>query len=117
MGDIKTTADIAPSLKDGQEIEFTLFKNAEKEGKYSAGDVTKQGGEAFAEDELATKKTGWPRKRRNDGGKKGGFGGMKNMMNMMMGGGGGNMFMMNGMPYMMMPMGGQNNRRKKNKGG
>merc|ERR1719152_342905 len=118
--DIKTTADIAPSLKDGQEIEFTLFKT--EEGKYSAGDVTKQGGEAFAEDELATKKTGWPRKRRNQnkGGK--GFGGMNKQMQQMMrmmGGGGGNMFMMNGMPYMMMPMGGGNKRRgkKNNRGG
>jgi len=118
--DIKTTADIAPSLKDDQAIEFCLFKS--KDGKYAAGDVTKQGGEAFAEDELATKKTGWPRRRKQNQGGKGGFGGMKNMMNMMMGGGGGgggNMFMMNGMPYMMMPMGGGggNRRRNKKKGG
>jgi len=110
--DIKTTADCAPSLKDGQEIEFTLFKN---EGKgYSAGDVTKQGGEAFAEEDMATKKTGWPRRRKfNNGGKKGGKGGFggfkfpKGMMNM---GGMGGMFMMNGMPYMMMPV--QGGKRK-----
>lgn len=119
--DIKTTADIAPSLKDGQEIEFTLFKT--EEGKYSAGDVTKQGGEAFAEDELATKKTGWPRKRRQNNGKGGkGFGGMNKQMQQMMrmmGGGGQNMFMMNGMPYMMMPMGGGGRRggKKNNRGG
>lgn len=114
--DIKTTADIAPSLKDGQEIEFTIFKT--EEGKYSAGDVTKQGGAAFTEDELATKKTGWPRRRRNNNrGNKGGnfnFGNkqMQQMMRMMQGGGG-NMFMMNGMPYMMMPTGGFGGRKKK----
>lgn len=114
--DIKTTADIAPSLKDGQEIEFTLFKTSDDDKKYAAGDVTKVGGEAFAEDELATKKTGWPRKRRfnNKGGKnKGGFGNIKFPKGFNMGqmGGFGGMFMMNGMPYMMMPVQGGKKKR------
>lgn len=103
--DIKTDADIAPNLKDDADCEFTLYKSTEKEG-YGAGDVTKVGGDVFNEDDFATKKTGWPKKRfKNRGG--GGFGPMKGGGGMNMGGMmGGQMFMMNGMPYMMMPVGG-----------
>lgn len=58
---------------------------------------------------MATKRTGWPKRRFKN---KGGFGPMKGMkgMNMM---GAGQMFMMNGMPYMMMPVGGFGGRKKK----
>merc|ERR1711964_308802 len=101
--DIKHTSDIAPNLKDDQAVEFTLYKNADK-GNYGAADVTKIGGDAFAEDEFATKKCGWPKRRFNNKGGKG-FG----KMNFGGGGGGGGMgqiFMMGGMPYMMIPMGG-----------
>merc|ERR1711964_411173 len=98
--DIKHTSDIAPNLKDDQAVEFTLYKSKDKKDNdsYGAGDVTKIGGDAFSEDEFATKKCGWPKKRFNKGGK-GGFGKMS------FGGGGGmpNVFMMNGMPFMMMP--------------
>jgi len=106
--DIKTDADIAPNLKDDAEVEFTLYKtdNASSKGsKYGAGDVTKSGGGVFSEDDFATKRTGWPKRRfKNFGGKgKGGGWGKMKGMNMM---GAGQMFMMNGMPYMMMPVGG-----------
>lgn len=113
--DIKHTSDIAPNLKDDQEVEFTLYKNEKNHG---AADVTKVGGDAFTEEEFATKKCGWPKKRRfnNNGGGKG-FGKMN------FGGGMPNIFMMNGMPYMMMPMGGGGGKKKwgkknkKNRGG
>jgi len=112
--DIKHTSDIAPNLKDDQAVEFTLFKNDDGKSKYGAADVTKIGGDAFTEEEFATKKCGWPKKRRfNNKGGKGGFGKMM--------GGMGNVFMMNGMPYMMMPMGGGGGggwkKKNKNKGG
>merc|ERR1711964_699062 len=109
--DIKHTSDIAPNLKDDQACEFTLYKNVEK-NNYGAADVTKVGGDAFAEDEFATKKCGWPKKRRfnNQGGGRG-FG------KQMGGGGMGQIFMMGGMPYMMMPMGGGGGGGKKWKKG
>jgi len=102
--DIKTDADTAPNLKDGADVEFTLYKS---ENGYGAGDVTKVGGDVFSEGDFFTKRTGWPKKRRFNNG--GGFGKFK--------GGGGNMmagqmFMMNGMPYMMMPVGGFGGKRK-----
>lgn len=113
--DIKHTADIAPNLKDDQEVEFTLYKNGEKEGNYGAADVTKVGGDAFTEEEFATKKCGWPRRKFNNN--RGGNGGFGKMMG---GGGMGQIFMMGGMPYMMMPMGGGGGGKKwrnKKKGG
>jgi len=110
--DIKHTSDIAPNLKDDQAVEFALYKT---EKGYGAGDVTKVGGEAFTEDEFATKKCGWPRRKFQNGGKgkKGGknfgFGKMSGMPQI---------FMMGGMPYMMMPVqGGKKKWGKKNKGG
>jgi len=111
--DIKHTSDIAPNLKDDQAVEFTLYKSKDKKDNdsYGAGDVTKIGGDAFSEDEFATKKCGWPKKRFNKGGK-GGFGKMKGMN---FGGGMPNVFMMNGMPFMMMPMGGGGGKKKWNK--
>lgn len=94
--DIKAeSAECAPNLKDGADVEYTLFKNTDD--KWGAADVTKNGGTPFVEDDFATKKCGWPKKNRFQN--KGGFGKMK-------GAGPGQMFMMNGMPYMMMPMGG-----------
>lgn len=111
--DIKTDADIAPNLKDGADCEFTLYKtdnSSSKGSKYGAGDVTKVGGGVFSEDDFATKRTGWPKRRfKNQGG--GGFGPMKGMKGM----GAGQMFMMNGMPYMMMPVGGMGGGRKNKK--
>jgi len=110
--DIKTDFDGAPNLKDGADCEFTLYKtdnSSSKGSKYGAGDVTKVGGGVFGEDDMATKRTGWPKRRFKN---KGGFGPMKGMkgMNMM---GAGQMFMMNGMPYMMMPVGGFGGRKNK----
>jgi len=106
--DIKHTSDIAPNLKDGQEVEFTLYKNAEK-SSYGAADITKVGGDAFSEDEFATKKCGWPRRKfgNKKGGKNSGFQ-MPKGFNF----GGMQMMMMNGMPYMMMPVGGKKKGRK-----
>lgn len=113
--DIKHTSDIAPNLKDDQAVEFALYKT---EKGYGAGDVTKVGGEPFTEDEFATKKCGWPRRKFQNGGKgKGNKGGFSFGA---MGGGMPQIFMMGGMPYMMMPMGGGKKKRKggkKNKGG
>lgn len=100
--DIKHTSDIAPNLKDDQEVEFTLYKNTGDKSNHGAADVTKVGGDAFSEDEFATKKCGWPKRRfQNKGGR-----GNKGFGKMNFGGGMGQIFMMGGMPYMMMPMGG-----------
>merc|ERR1711964_515045 len=116
--DIKHTSDIAPNLKDDQAVEFTLYKNEEKKS-YGAADITKIGGDAFTEEEFATKKCGWPRRRnfQNKGGKGG-----KNKMFQMPGMGGMQVMMMNGMPYMMMPagmnmmnFGGKRKNKRKNK--
>merc|ERR1712098_237996 len=81
--DIKHTSDIAPNLKDDQAVEFTLYKQTEKDG-HGAADVTKVGGDAFTKDEFATKKCGWPKRRFNNQGGKGG----KGFGRMNMGGGG-----------------------------
>lgn len=112
--DIKTTANIAPSLKKGTEVEFTLYKTSDEKKGYSAADVTKPGGAQFAEEDLMTKHTGWPRRRKVQKGKKG-FGAvnmkmLKKMMQQQMGG----MMMMGGNPYMMMnPMMMMGGKRKK----
>lgn len=137
--DVKTTAETAPVLKDGQEVEFTLYKRA-KASNWGAGDVTKPGGEPFEAGDFGELGPRINFKRKNKGGfgafkgKKGKGGqqmmmipvgnmGGKNMMKqmqqmmqmqmmsqMMMGG-------MGGMPMMMMPTGGKKKGRKQQKTG
>jgi len=136
--DVKTNAETAPVLKDGQEIEFTLYKRA-KASNWGAGDVTKAGGVPFeAEDfgELGPRinfkrKQGFGPNR----GRKGKKGGQQMMMIPVMGGGGGKNMMKQmqqmmqmqmmqqmmmggmmggGMPMMMVQGGGKKKGRKQN---
>lgn len=95
--DIKTSAETAPVLKDGAEVEFTLYKRA-KASNWGAGDVTKAGGEPFVAEDFGDLGPRMNFKRKNQGGfgpnRKGkGKGGQQMMMipmgNMMGGGGGG----------------------------
>lgn len=130
--DIKTSDDVdsMPSIKNDAEVEFTLYKTAQKDGsfKYAAGDVTMPGGVPLTEDDFkpkptpeerkaaraAAKQRGTKRKRNQKGkGKKGQKGkkGKQGAFQM-----GGMTFipmnqqrqqpqivMMNGQPYMVMP--------------
>jgi len=118
-----TTADgveTSPSLQDKAEVEFTLYKTTNEDGKsrWAAGDVTKVGGDALGEDDFKKFQKGIKRKRGQNKGKKGkkGKGKQKFSKNQAfqfkgktfipMGGMGQRqpqVFMMNGQPYMVMP--------------
>lgn len=115
--DIKTAAEVdtSPSLKEKAEVEFTIYKRAEDDGKdgskYGAGDLTKVGGEALTLEDFKPRRTG-PRTgpRRKKKGKKGKKRKAGQMMMIPMGGMNmqPQMVVMNGQTFMMMPQGGMN---------
>lgn len=98
--DIKTTAETAPVLKDGQEVEFTLYKRA-KASNWGAGDVTKVGGEPFAAEDFGDLGPRMRFKRKGFGPNRGKKGGQKMMMVPVMGGMKGGKNMMKQMQQMM----------------